>query len=252
MLERWDSDVASETPAQSAWTAHHVLLYSKCRRFIAALPREPQRIIADVACGFGTGYDWLHDQGRYVGIDGDTDTLKEARSRRPLADFRYGQIDKPDWLKDRPDVIVSTETAEHLPRPDAFLRSCRGRLAEGGYLLFSAPTCLTRDFDPYHRHDRSEGQWRAALGKAGFYVLSDEKVEWSLSFGEFCRSCPTTWRQKMRVAIFSLSHPQYLLNRLRVWIWGQRFEWSSHWFACRASPWKRLGEPICGAVEPKL
>jgi len=235
MLERWDSDAATESPAQATWTAHHVLLYSLCRRFIDALPvPRNRRVIADAACGLGVGYDWLHECGHYVGIDCDSETLREARSRRPCADFRYGRIDEACWIKECPDVIVSTETAEHLRRPDDFLRSCRLTLPYGAYLLFSAPTCLTRDFDPFHLHDRTTEQWWAAIEAAGFQVMADQQVKWSMSFGEFCRSCPTTWRQRLRVVGFNLMHPRYLANRLRVWIWGRRFDWSSHWFACRA------------------
>ncbi len=236
MLERVDTDrLLPENVAFEKFRQHHLRLYELAGRFLAANRCRDLRIV-DAASGVGFGYDYLAPHGNYVGLDLSPETVNDAQKRRPSATYLVRNLEDSQTFRDLSpiDVMVSFETAEHLIDPDQFLRSIRATLRpESGYLLFSAPTCLTRDFDPYHRHDRTVDQWRSALIRAGFVVVAEEVMPIATTFRQFFRTVPTTWGQQARIVGFILLHPRYLWNRLWNWIIKGRFVWTSHYFACR-------------------
>lgn len=244
MLERFDSDCRlPENLAHEKFRQHHLRIYELAAQFLAATGRRDLRIV-DAAAGFGFGYDYLAPFGDYVGLDLSPEAVNAAQKRRPAATYLVRDLEDIQTFREFSpiDVLVSFETAEHLVDPDRFLRGVRTTLRpESGYLLFSAPTCLTRDFDPYHRHDRTVDQWRSSLIRAGFEVLAEELLAFTTSFRQFYRTTPTTWWQKARIVGFNLLHPGYAWNRLWGWIVHQRFVWTSHYFACR------VREPLPGA-----
>jgi 2-polyprenyl-3-methyl-5-hydroxy-6-metoxy-1,4-benzoquinol methylase len=236
MLERFDADrVLPENLAHEQFRQHHLRLYELAARFLAATRCRDLRIV-DAASGLGFGYDYLAPYGHYVGLDISPEAVNVAQRRRPSATYLVRDLEDIQTFRELSpiDVLVSFETAEHLIDPDRFLRCVRTTLRpESGYLLFSAPTCLTRDFDPYHRHDRTVDQWRSTLIRAGFVVLAEELMAFTTPFRQFCRTIPTTWRQKAWIVGFLLLHPGYGWNRLWNWLVQGRFVWTSHYFACR-------------------
>jgi SAM-dependent methyltransferase len=233
MLERVDVHSGNRNSVFRRFRAEHVARYVQARAWLD--PLAPLTVV-DAACGSGYGFEYLAGLGRYVGLDVDRDTIRECRRRYHGAEFRHADLDGPDPLGDlRPGAIVSFETAEHLCRPREFLAACHAALPPGGRLVFSAPTSLTMDFDPYHRRDWPADRWRDALRRAGFAIDAEREMGFVLPFTDFLNTTPTTWSQRGQVARFLLHHPRYLAARL--WHWGvrNRFEWVTQVFLCRAA-----------------
>jgi len=247
MLERVDVE-AHGSPAFEQFAAHHRRLYSWAAGVLAKEGGCNLRIV-DAACGVGFGYGYVTRFGNYVGLDLCAKTIGRARKRWPRASYRVCNLEELDvfYTVAPIDVVLSFETAEHLRNPDAFLRRVRTSLRPGGLLLFSAPTCLSRDYDPYHRHDRTAPQWRASLLNAGFDVESEGISAFSVPFREFLGTTPTTWLQKVRIGVFILLHPWYWWDRFLNWGVRRRFSWSSSYFACRACGNFRILPARCGA-----
>jgi SAM-dependent methyltransferase len=235
MLERVDVHAANANPVYRQFCAEHRRRYELAGEWLSACPAEAvPPVIVDAACGTGHGYEALRGHGTYHGLDCDGPTLAAARERYPHASFHLVDLDGARPFGDlRPDVIVSFETAEHLRDPWRFLGACHAALPRGGRLLFSAPTSLTMDFDPYHRRDWDATRWRDVLAQVGFRIDGGRKMGFVATFSDFRRTTPTTWRQQGQVAAFLLRHPRYLADRL--WNWGvcNRFTWSSQFFLCR-------------------
>lgn len=231
MIERFDPDGISQNHVYRVFAREH------CRRYLLAAERIREMgltspTILDAASGTGYGTRYLAPCGNYLGLD-RWEGVDQARRRYPYHDFQVCDLEGDfNYGVPRPDAIVSLETAEHLVDPDRFLRTCHHLLSPGRPLFFSAPTSLTRDFDPFHRHDRSAADWRDALRRAGFMVLEEIAMPFTARFAEFLGTVPTTWRQRGQVGRFLLTHPRYLVDRL--WNWGLRgrFEWCSTFYAC--------------------
>jgi hypothetical protein len=174
-------------------------------------------------------------------VDCSDQALALCRKRYPRGEFCYRNLDsQTPFLGLNPDVIVSLETAEHLRGPVRFIESCFEALQGNGSLVFSVPTCLTRDYDPYHRRDWSEHRWATLLIESGFNIRECHALSVEGSFREFIDTVPTTLRQKARVAAFNLVHPRYLIDR--VWNWGfrNRFSWTSTLWICDTKPSSRI------------
>lgn len=236
MIERFDVEATSDNYCYRVFADEHRRRYALAADALRDEGLLPEHVVLDAAFGMGYGYPYLRNW-RYIGLDVWPDAVREAGSRYPGGDFRWGDLDRFDLSFFRPSAIVSLETAEHLAHPRYFLKACRLALSpRNGILIFSAPTCLTRDYDPYHRRDWSAAKWRDALRRAGFVIRSETPMPFTTHIGEFFRTVPTTRRQKLRVAAFNLLHPRYLIDRL--WNWGirQEFQWESTLFVCHSSP----------------
>lgn len=231
MLERVDVHARNRNVVFQKFREDHIARYQRARDWLA--PLAPLTVV-DAACGCGYGYEYLGDLGHYVGLDVDWNTVWEDRRRYRGADFRRADLDGDDPFGDlRPAAIVSFETAEHLIDPAPFLARCAAALPHAGRLVFSAPTSLTMDFDPYHRRDWDAPRWRDALGRAGFVIDLEHVMGFELPFTDFLNTTPTTWGQRGQIARFLLAHPRYLADRF--WHWGvcNRFRWVTHMFFCR-------------------
>ncbi len=225
MIERFDPDVPKPgNVCYERFRAHHQGLYEWAAEFLASTGRRDWHII-DAASGNGHGYDYLSRFGDYTGLDISAEAVRAAKAKRPFAIYIQCDLEAGPLGS---EVVVCFETAEHLVRPDRFLRRM-----ECKYLLFSAPTSLTRHFDQYHLRDWSKYQWRAALRRAGFHVLKEREMDVAkCSFAQFCRTTPLKWSDLIRIAGFMLGHPRYFWDAFWVWGVGQRFRWTSHFFVC--------------------
>lgn len=101
------------------------------KRFDAAKPFLNGRIL-DFGCGAGGLAEYVpHD--RYLGVDIDKYSLKQAQTRFP----RHRFVADLSEVDDKFDSVVSLAVIEHVPKPAEFLRALAGHLDD------SAGACLT-------------------------------------------------------------------------------------------------------------
>jgi 2-polyprenyl-3-methyl-5-hydroxy-6-metoxy-1,4-benzoquinol methylase len=232
MIERFDPDEASANRAHHLFAREHLRRYRIAAEAVAE-HRAHGRII-DAACGTGYGARELAPLGGYLGLDCCPAAIARARADHPGAEFAVADLEGTLAMSERVRAVVSLETAEHLRDPDYFLASLWNRLAPEGLLVFSAPTSLTRDFDRFHRHDRTADGWRRALKAAGFRVRREVSMPFTVSIRSFLRTVPTTWRDRASVGWFWLGHPRYGLARAWEWLLLGRFSWCSTLYVCSA------------------
>lgn len=243
MIERFDVDASNDNPAYQAFAADHRDRYSRAAQWIVTQfhwRKTPE--IVDAASGCGYGYDALNNVGNYVGLDVSPDAVTAARQRRPYGKFLVADLCDPlSFSGLHPDVVVSFETAEHLSDPEAFLRTVHRVLPEDGLFLFSAPTCLTRDFDPYHKWDWSATRWERAIRRAGFKICRIESTPFEEKFSDLFRMIPLSKWQLLRGGGFLLLHPRYLFDRCVNWGYRNRFSWQSTMFFCEVQRFSTNG-----------
>lgn len=120
--------------------------------------------VLDIACGEGLGTGLLRRWGAaaVIGVDISAETIKAANERRSAADrntVKFVCADAVTFLeeaKTRFDVIVSSETIEHLPDPRRFLELCKERLTPKGSLVVTCPNDRYyygggETMNPFHR-----------------------------------------------------------------------------------------------------
>lgn len=230
MIERFDVSHKSKNRTYNIFSQEHVRRYLLAREFILNSGERHPKIL-DAASGCGYGYTYLGDLGDYLGLDVEIDAARREYGNH----YAYCDFDSRGLTAYQANVIVSLETAEHLRDPDEFLAQAFAILSPiKGYLVFSAPTSLTMDFDPYHLRDWNATRWRIALERAGFIVCKTVSMPFTTSFFEFLGTTPTTWHQKGKIGKFLLFHPRYLLSRLWNWALRNRFFWESTLFFCSA------------------
>jgi 2-polyprenyl-3-methyl-5-hydroxy-6-metoxy-1,4-benzoquinol methylase len=126
--------------------------------------------LLDMACGVGYGTSLLAstcpDIRRAVGVDLSEDAIVYASTRYTDARIRWIAADattfQPDGVIGETgfDNIVSLETIEHLPHPEAFFRHLLELLRPGGMLIASVPTTPSMDGNPHHLTDFTEASFR--------------------------------------------------------------------------------------------
>lgn len=95
--------------------------------------------VLDVGCGSGALLRFLTEGNRVTGMDVDKQALEVCRSRFGVETV-WG-----DFTTELPfeaaafDVVVASETIEHLPYPKVFLQEARRVLAPEGLFLGSTP-----------------------------------------------------------------------------------------------------------------
>jgi 2-polyprenyl-3-methyl-5-hydroxy-6-metoxy-1,4-benzoquinol methylase len=235
-LERFDVHEDYDNEFLRLIQKEHLFRYSAAREFLQRVGQRPLRIL-DAASGHGYGYEYLQDLGSYTGIDRSEVALDSARRLHPGADYRQGDLQQKATFEGigSVDVIVSFETVEHLPDPDLFCRYCFEALKRGqGYFVFSAPTVLTRDFDAFHLHDRSAEGWRHTALRSGFTILEEKALGFEVPFHEFASSTPNNPEQRQIIVRFLMTHPHYLISRIKDWVIRRKFVWGNQMYFCQA------------------
>jgi SAM-dependent methyltransferase len=128
--------------------------------------------LLDVACGVGYGTRLLADRcaGRVeaLGIDLSPEAIDHARRRYAGASAHFAVADAMEFHDPEGfDTIVSIETIEHLPAPEAFVAGLVRMLRPAGVLVASVPTTPSVDANPHHLHDFSERSFRRLLAPHG-------------------------------------------------------------------------------------
>jgi len=148
----------------------HLSLYE----FAAGLAREGG--VLDAGCGSGYGSAHLATRGarEVLGIDVDPDAIAFCRRHHPHARVRFRVLDVADVgsLGDaRFDLVISSNTLEHVPRVGVFLHATTRLLAPGGALVVAVPPVegprarLREMSNPYHLNIWSPAQWRHTLDR---------------------------------------------------------------------------------------
>lgn len=119
----------------------HESIYS----FVARWARA--RRVLDAACGTGYGSFLLARAGAQsvVGVDRDADRVRFAvrRYRCPNLLFRVADCERLDVPAESFDLVVSSNTLEHLTRPAGFLLSVGTLLSRDGELVVAVPPVLS-------------------------------------------------------------------------------------------------------------
>lgn len=136
------------------------------------LVREGDRVL-DIACGMGYGSRMLavtSTAATVMGVDNDARALEYARANfaSPRTTFTRDDAHTLATIQDgSADVIISFETLEHLPEPDAFLARAAHILRPGGRLIVSVPNQWAdhtgTDPNPHHHHVYSVQRLQAEL-----------------------------------------------------------------------------------------
>ncbi|MGC1272196.1 MAG: methyltransferase domain-containing protein [Planctomycetaceae bacterium] len=161
-------------PEWDAYYANHIHRY----RFAAERLRGGGNVL-DAACGVGYGSRFLAENGigRIVAVDRDGEALRIARKSFTHEHVRFVQDDCQKLSEAEQhgpfDAIVSFETLEHLPDPQAFLRRCRALLSGDGRLIVSTPNAnVTGGQGPreweYHEQEYTPSELLAMLRECGF------------------------------------------------------------------------------------
>lgn len=154
----------------------HIARYTFAREFI-----RPGDRVVDAACGYGYGSAVLADGTRaesVFGIDLDPATIRYAtkhygRQRSRLTFAAMDVLRLADLGPGSVDAIVTFETIEHVPDPDAFLEVCHHILTPAGRVIGSVPNLWLddsgRDPNPHHLQvfDRSAFE---ALYRRHFFI----------------------------------------------------------------------------------
>jgi ubiquinone/menaquinone biosynthesis C-methylase UbiE len=138
--------------------------------FAARKLRDTNSIL-DIACGVGYGSRLLKDSlptALVMGVDSSAEAIEYANARysRPGLTFRVG--DAMTFEDGSFDAIVSLETIEHLPDPQAFIQRVTTRvLRPGGIFVGSVPVTPSMDANPHHLHDFTVRSFRKLLTSRG-------------------------------------------------------------------------------------
>jgi SAM-dependent methyltransferase len=121
--------------------------------------------LVDVGCGAQPYRSLLLKTTAYIGID--TIDSKSAFGYE-TADTRY--YDGDTWPIDDTsvEVVLATETIEHVPNPAEFLAQAFRVLRPGGSLVLTAPFAARWHFIPYDYWRFTPAGFRRLLDEAGF------------------------------------------------------------------------------------
>lgn len=98
---------------------------------------QPEMVIADFACG---DCSWNTNQLPVVGVDTSQRMLDYCLKQRRITEGRQEDITKTVSLSSgSADILVMTETLEHLPDPAAALLGVHRVLKSSGVVIISVP-----------------------------------------------------------------------------------------------------------------
>lgn len=107
---------------------------------------QAEGAILDVGCGAQPYRSLMPRAARYIGID--TADAK-AHFGYKVPDTRYFDGDRWPVEDASADLVLCTETLEHVPDPDSFLREAFRCLAPGGTLVLTVPFSARWHFIPH-------------------------------------------------------------------------------------------------------
>ena len=186
----------------------------------AARHVSPGRVL-DIACGVGYGTRLLADRCRdlteTVGVDVSPEAVDYAVRHYGRDGVRFLLHDAMQFADpERFDTVVSLETFEHLPRPEAFLDNLLRRVIRpGGVLVCSAPTTPSVDANPHHLHDFSNRSFRRLFERRGLKQLASfEQIQPFVPLRLLAREEARLDDLRRNLPLYYLTHPGGLFRRI--------------------------------------
>lgn len=143
----------------------HVERYEFAARFASGR-------VLDCACGVGYGTNILMHSGTgaqtVTGVDIDAEAIDYARANYAGEGVTFECADATTFDSPPFDTIVSFETIEHVPDPEAIIDNLARLLKPGGIFVASVPVTPSVDINPYHLHDFTQASFRRMFEKRGF------------------------------------------------------------------------------------
>jgi len=94
-------------------------------------------LVLDAGCG--TGFITRQLDGCVIGLDINTWNLQQARKHASSVNFVLGDIENLPVKNNKLDLVVCTETLEHLEQPEKAIAELHRVLKSGGRLIGSVP-----------------------------------------------------------------------------------------------------------------
>ena len=127
--------------------------------------------VLDCACGVGYGSQRLLAGGpgtqQVTGVDIDGSAVAYAQAHFVDPRLAYVCADGAAFEAEPFDAIVSFETIEHVPDPEALLDNFVRLLKPGGLLIASVPVTPSVDVNPFHLHDFTASSFRRMFARRG-------------------------------------------------------------------------------------
>jgi SAM-dependent methyltransferase len=142
------------------------------RRKAPQLLNGANRRALEIGCGYGYASELLAEQGYQVlGTDISAHAIELARREVTCPDVTFAVWDAgSEILPGKFDLIMALEVIEHLPDPDAALRSWAALLNPGGAVISTTPNRLGPlsrwKRDPTHINVRPQHSWRRTFADA--------------------------------------------------------------------------------------
>lgn len=170
-LERWTPGFCGENTHRE-----HVSRYRWVKPFVQNLS------VVDLACGVGFGSRMMADGGaaHVEGVDLCSSTVKYAaiRNRHERVDFFQGDAATYRPVV-RPDVVVSFETIEHVPRVDDYMANISAMLPPGARFIVSTPIAAkpleTRPANPCHLREWGFSAFQKYVGQ--IFLIDDIYIQ---------------------------------------------------------------------------
>jgi SAM-dependent methyltransferase len=200
-------------------TGEEALRISLERYDFAAQHARPGRLL-DLACGVGYGTRFLTDRVEpltaALGVDLSEDAVAYASERYANDRTTFLACDAMQFEGGEGfDTIVSIETIEHLPDPEAFVERLVGLLRPGGHLVGSVPITPSVDANPHHLHDFTDRSFRRLVGRHGLEVLDDLVQDQRFGLrAVLTRSEARLGSMRENLPAWYLRHPGALLRRV--------------------------------------
>jgi 2-polyprenyl-3-methyl-5-hydroxy-6-metoxy-1,4-benzoquinol methylase len=178
--------------------------------------------LLDLACGVGYGTRLLADQRpdltSLTGVDLSPGAIRYAKDHYASERVCFLQADAMGFGGEGEsyDTIVSLETIEHLPDPEAFFARLAGLLAPGAVLVASVPTTPSVDLNPHHLHDFTSQGFRQLGSRHGLAELASLTQVQRVGLSELWSGNRRFRRGNLRdnLSGYYLSHPGALLKRV--------------------------------------
>jgi 2-polyprenyl-3-methyl-5-hydroxy-6-metoxy-1,4-benzoquinol methylase len=145
--------------------ARHTLTYEYALGFVEG------RTVLDAGCGTGYGSALLASRARRVcAIDLSNEAIEYCRRQYAAPNLEFLQMDVTQLpFRHTFDVAVSFQVIEHLPDPDAFLRTLKHAVHPGGSIVLATPNVrVPRAGDasnPFHCSEMSYAGLHALLSR---------------------------------------------------------------------------------------
>ena len=143
-------------------------------RYKFALPFVKNKKILDMACGTGYGTNYLRQYGDIIsaiGLDFDPLAVRYAQLKyaNNVVSFAQGNA-CVKWTSEIFETIISFETIEHVPDPDAMLTNVTQMLAPNGTFLVSTPirqngSLLDKPANQFHIREWNQEEFSTLLHK---------------------------------------------------------------------------------------